>query len=575
MKKITLLAFAILSFFTLQAQEKAPKWVKKSAPAVVSVSTYDVTGAKLRTGTAVVTSANGEALSDYALFKDAASAVITTQKGVEFPVSSIIGADDFYDVIKIKIDFPKKQAFASLATSKPAAGSTVIMLPYSDAKKPLFKVGTIKEATTLKDSYSYYELNLPLVTTQLSAPIFTDAGELIGLAQADAQASTTRSFAISAAYVNSLRISASDAFNKTYLSIGIRKAWPASVDDALVMLFVLSATQSPTEKLATLTDFIETFPQSQEGYINRASHYAYARKQLETAGKTAAYFLDKANEDIATALSKADNQAEVLYNQANLIYNQVASDSLLQSEEWSIEHALEVLDEALAIEEKPQYNILKGDIKFYQQKYDESLAAYNVVNASDQATHGSYYWAAKAKQQLPDVNVGDVIALLDSAVMRCGLHFQKEAAHYVLERVSLKTDLGLFKEIVADYDVYYTLVKGEVADAFYYYREQAKFRLGDLDGAMLDINEALNLSPKDATYLAEKAAIQVRLKDYDAALKSIDAALVLNPAFAACYRLRAVCYIRLKQPANICAALTKAVELGDPVAAKLKQQHCK
>ena len=575
MKKITLLAFAILSFFTLQAQEKAPKWVKKSAPAVVSVSTYDVTGAKLRTGTAVVTSANGEALSDYALFKDAASAVITTQKGVEFPVSSIIGADDFYDVIKIKIDFPKKQAFASLATSKPAAGSTVIMLPYSDAKKPLFKVGTIKEATTLKDSYSYYELNLPLVTTQLSAPIFTDAGELIGLAQADAQASTTRSFAISAAYVNSLRISASDAFNKTYLSIGIRKAWPASVDDALVMLFVLSATQSPTEKLATLTDFIETFPQSQEGYINRASHYAYARKQLETAGKTAAYFLDKANEDIATALSKADNQAEVLYNQANLIYNQVASDSLLQSEEWSIEHALEVLDEALAIEEKPQYNILKGDIKFYQQKYDESLAAYNVVNASDQATHGSYYWAAKAKQQLPDVNVGDVIALLDSAVMRCGLHFQKEAAHYVLERVSLKTDLGLFKEIVADYDLYYTLVKGEVADAFYYYREQAKFRLGDLDGAMMDINEALNLSPKDATYLAEKAAIQVRLKDYDAALKSIDAALVLNPTFAACYRLRAVCYIRLKQPANVCAALTKAVELGDPVAAKLKQQHCK
>ena len=575
MKKITLLAFAILSFFTLQAQEKAPKWVKKSAPAVVSVNTYDAAGTKLRTGTAVVTSANGEALADYALFKDAARAVITTQKGIEYPVAAIIGADDFYDVIKIKIDFPKKQPFATLATAKPAAGSAVIMLPYSDTKQPAFKAGTIKEVTTLKDTYSYYELNLPLVTTQLSAPIFTDAGELIGLAQADAQASTTRSFAISAAYVNSLRISASDAFNKSYTSIGIRKVWPASVDDALVMLFVLSGTQSPAEKLVTLTDFIETFPQSQEGYINRASHYAYARKQLETAGKSAAYFLEKATDDIETALSKADNKAEVLYNQANLIYNLAASDSLLQSAAWSIEHALEVLDEALAIDAQPQYNILKGDIKFYQQKYDEALAAYNIVNSSDQATHGSYYWAAKAKQQLPNVNVSEVIALLDSAVISCGAHFQKEAAHYVLERVALKTDLGLFKEIVADYDLYYTLVKGEVADVFYYYREQAKFRLGDLDGAMQDINEALKLSPKDATYLAEKAAIQVRLKDYEAALQSIDAALVLDPTFAACYRLRAVCYIRLKQPANVCAALTKAVELGDPVAVKLKKQHCK
>jgi tetratricopeptide (TPR) repeat protein len=341
------------------------------------------------------------------------------------------------------------------------------------------------------------------------------------------------------------------------------------------MLFVLSGTQSPTEKLATLTDFIANFPQSAEGYANRASHYAYARKQLAIDGKTEQDFLDKANEDIATALSKTDDKAEVLYNKANLIYNLAASDSLLQSADWSIDRALEVLDEAIAINPLPQYSLLKGDIKFYQQHYDEALALYNVVNATDHATHNSYYWAAKAKQQLPNVNVGEVIALLDSAVVRCGTHFQKEAAHYVLERVSLKTDLGLFKEIVADYDLYYSLVSGEVADVFYYYREQAKFRLGDLDGAMQDINEALQLSPNDATYLAEKAAIQVRLKDYSAALQTIDAALVIDPKFAACYRLRAVCYIRLKEPAKICEALTKAVELGDPVAAKLKKQHCK
>jgi tetratricopeptide (TPR) repeat protein len=575
MKKITLLAFAILSFFTLQAEQKAPKWVKKAAPAVVSVDTYDAAGKKLRTGTAVVTSIDGEALSDYALFNGAARAEVTTSKGEKHAVSAIIGANDLYDVIKIKIDFPKKAPFVSLVTNKPVANASVVMLPYSTAKEASFLTGTVQEVTPLVDTYSYYQLNLPLITTQLSAPIFTEEGELVGLAQADAAGSTTRSYAISAPYINSLRISASDIFNKTYTGIGIKKAWPASVDDALVMLFVLSGTQKPTEKLATLNDFIASFPQSAEGYTNRASHYAYARKALMEGGESEEALLSKAKEDFETALTKAEDKSEVYYNQANLIYNVAVSDTLLQSSDWSVDAALAVLEEAISVDPKPQYTLLKGDITFYQQRYEEALALYEAVNATEGATHTSYYLAAKAKEQLPNANVGEIIALLDSAVVRSGSHFKKEAAHYVLERVALKTDLGLYKEIVADYDLYYTLVNGEVADVFYYYREQAKFRLGDLQGAMQDINEALNLSPKDATYLAEKAAIQVRLKEYDAALKSIDAALAIDPKFAACYRLRAVCYIRLKQMTQVCEALTQAIELGDPVAEKLKKQHCK
>ena len=132
-----------------------------------------------------------------------------------------------------------------------------------------------------------------------------------------------------------------------------------------------------------------------------------------------------------------------------------------------------------------------------------------------------------------------------------------------------------YKEAVDDYDLYYLLMGGRVSDAFFYYREQAKFRLGDLAGALKDIREAIKMSPQDPNYYAEEASIYIRMQTCDQALASIEKALSIAPDFAACYRLKGVCFIRQEKKAEACAAFQKAKELGDPVADKLIQEHCK
>ena len=126
-----------------------------------------------------------------------------------------------------------------------------------------------------------------------------------------------------------------------------------------------------------------------------------------------------------------------------------------------------------------------------------------------------------------------------------------------------------YKEAVADYDLYYQICNGKVDDNFYYYREQAKFRMDDLDGALLDIRQAMNLAPGNAMYPAEEASIYIRQKKYEEALRSIDKALAIAPEFAACYRLRGVCLQRSGKAEEARAALLKAKELGDPAAEKL------
>lgn len=572
MKKIILLIAICCQVLSVVAQKDAPKWADKAKKAIVSVETFNKEGKKLRSGTGFFINETGEAVSDYALFIGADKATVTDTEGKQLPVTTILGADELYDVVKFKVAVPKKVTALSLAQEPVEVGAVVYMLPYSAGKTATCIQGPVIEVSKVKEPYGYYKLEIPLTDANVSAPIITSTGEVLGLAQTDVAKKENNSYAISAAFVNSLNVATSDAFNKTYTQIGIKKAWPEKVEDALVSLFLGSGSKSAKEYLDILNDFIATFPNSAEGYINRASHYAFNRAALS---ENPSQMFAAAKEDMNTALKYTNNKGDVYYNYAKLIYGIAISDSTLTDKDWSIPAALETLQKAISAEDLPAYRQLEADINFYQKQYQKAFDLYTIVNSSPAASANSYYWAAKAKQNIEGTSIGDVIALLDSAAAKCETTIPKEAAPYILESVELKMQLGLYKEAVADYDKYYGLVGGQVADAFFYYREQAKFRQGDLDGALQDINQAIKLSPDDASYYAEQASIYVRQKKYDEAQKSITKALEIAPEFAACYRLRGVCYVRQEKKAEACTAFNKAKELGDPLADKLIKENCK
>lgn len=575
MKKIFLLMAIGCLAFPVMAQKKAPKWMDKEKKAVVLVTTYGKDGSKISTGTGFFISETGEALAGYTMFKGAAKATVTDVDGRDLPVTTILGANELYDVIKFKVEVPKKVTYLSLAGEPLSNGAPSYLMPYTPGKAVPFKEGQITEVSKVEEPFGYYKLNFSLEPTQLNAPVLTADGEVFGLAQEDATGKADVSYAMSAGYVNHLEISSADAFNSVYKNIGIKKAWPKDVDQAVVTLFLLANTHDVKAHLETLNDFIATFPQSAEGYLNRANHYAYNRKELAAAPGEQAKYLDLALQDIATAAKYTDNKGEESYNRAKLIYSVVASDSTLNNPDWSIEAAMQNIQAAISENDQPVYHQLEGDLYFYQKQFDQAFDAYMKVNNSDMASSLSYYWAAKAKENIPGAQIADIIALLDSAVVKCGPTPTPEAASYVLERVDYKMQLGQYPQAVADYNLYYDMAGGKVNDMFYFYREQANFRLGDLDAALKDIQEAIKLNPNDPSYHAEEASVFTRMEKYAEALSSVDKALALAPEFAACYRLRGVCYVRQDKKAEACEAFNKAKELGDPVADKLIREHCK
>lgn len=574
MKRLLLLGWLACVSFSLFAQQKAPKWMEKQKKAIAKITTYKEDGTTLHTGNGFFISEDGKLLSAYSLFNGAYKATVTDGGGKTYEVSTVLAADELYDVIKLQVEVPKKVNFLKMAAAPLVVGAPVYLQPYTADKVKTFATGKVEEVTKLKDVYHYYKLSFPLEVSWVNAPVLNEEGEVFGLAQEDASGKKEVSYAVSAAYAESLQISTMDMLSPTYTAIGIKKAWPADREQAQIALFLMGNSQDAQTYLNTLNDFVAAFPDWSESYIRRASHYAYHRTDLANDRAGQLQYLEKARADMKQALDLAEKKSDVLYSEAQLIYSVALSDSTLKAD-WTVEHAQNRLTEAMTAENNPVYHQLQGEMYFNQGKYDEAYQEYMIVNQSDAANASSWYMAAKSKSSKQGgVNIGEVIQLLDSTIACYGESMNPEMAPYILERIDWRLKLMQYEQAVADYDLYYKVVGGRVDDSFYYLREQAKFRQGDLEGALQDIRQAMAINAKSPMYLAEEASIFIRQKKYAEALQSIDKALALAPDFAACYRLRGVCFLRTEKKDAACEAFNNAKELGDPVADKLIKENC-
>ena len=549
------------------AAQRDPGWVERAKQAVFSIETYDSNG-NVRKGNGFFIRSTGEAVSDYALFNGAVRAVVTDAGGRKMQVNHIIGADEVYDVIRFKVSAPRNVPFLPVASGMPVKGAEAYLLL---AESPVRK-GEIEEITMIKDSFEYYRVDLPLTALQVSLPLLTADGEVFALTQADVSGKN-KTYGVSLSYIQGLHFTPIDMLGKTYASIGIRKTWSENYDEAQLALLLYASQQDAPTYLETLNDYIETFPNQADGYLSRASHMMRFRRELAASQAEQMQMAAMATADLNTYLKNNPRQDDGLYNQAKLMYDVLLDDTTAVSKDWNIQVASEKLQRALAIEDVPTYRHLEGDIAFFQGDFEKAYNSYMIVNRSPSASSLSFFLAAKTREQLPEVNPNELIALMDSAVAK-SMMIPLEAAAYLQESIDLKMQFGQFEAAVKDYDQLYRALAGNVTDVFYYYREQAKFRAGDLDEALTDIFTAIALDPQNAVYYAEEASIYLRMQEPVKAQESVEKSLALDANFAASHRLLGLCLVRQEKKDEACQAFQKAKELGDPVVDRLIAENC-
>ena len=565
MRRSILLLLTALSFAPGLTAQETFKWTEKARAAVFSVITYSAEDKILGTGNGFYISADGTAVSDYSLFKGAARAVIVTSDGVELPVLYIMGANDMYDVVKFKAAQAGKAVTLSMAYTAPQVGETVYLLPYSTQKASTLQRGTVQRVDTISGGHPYYTIDMQTAEKSVSCPVMNAAGQVVGMVQKNASADSKESYAIGVGYASALSITAFSSQNSTLNAIGIKKGFPEDESQALVYLYMNASQVSNEEYLSMLTEFISRYPGNSEGYQRRATCYmAFGEDRYNAL----------ADADLKKSLSVSEKKEDGYYGIAKILYSyNLSLGDGTPYQGWGYENALENINSAIKLSDQPSYRQTQGDICFAMQKYPEAYEAYMAVSKSQMKSAQSFYSAAMSKELTEGSDLGEVLALMDSAVAQYARPYGKEAAPYVYERARVKTLLEKWRDAVVDYNDFYSAMLGQVTADFYITREQAELKSRMFKQAIDDVNKAVDLEPENFDFWVEKAGVHIRVNQLDEAIAALNQSISIDGTNGGAYRMLGYCQVQKGDKNAGIANLQKAVELGDDTAASLIEKY--
>ncbi|MBO7128706.1 MAG: tetratricopeptide repeat protein [Prevotella sp.] len=548
---------SLLHLFTFSPLMAQPGWVKKATKSVFTVKTFSADGSLIGSSNGFFTGTDGEAISNFTPFKGASRAVIIDAAGKEIPVSAIMGANDMYDVVKFRVATNKTQPL-TIATEVAPTGSTVWLLPYRETK--VIKSGAVRKAETFQEEYAYYTVAMQTPETAVSCPLLNEAGEVIGLMQQPASATDSLSYAVSARFVDSLKVTGLSLSDPALKMTAIKKELPSTLDETNLLIYLASTSVDSVTYAGLVNDMIEKYPQAPDGYLYRAELAANATKYAE------------ADKDMTQALKVAkDGKDEVLFSYARMIYNKEIYQNNLPYEPWSLDKALSNIQEANGINPQPGYQQLEGNILFAQKKYDEAYHIFTELTNTSLDKAELWYSASRCKEMQKDTTA--MLALLDSAVCTFSKPYLKQAAPYLWTRGNKRFDCGKYRDAVADFNEYEQLMATQVNARFYYIRHQAEVEGRLYQQALNDLDRAMQMEPKETLYRAEKASLLIRVGKYDDAIEPAEECITLEPDGSNGYLLKGLALCLKGNKKEGLELLGKAKDMGDPQADTLIEKY--
>ena len=458
-------------------------------------------------------------------------------------MKAMLGANDTYDVARFRVDGQKTSPL-TIAGGLAAEGEQVWLLPYREVKN--LPNGTVTKAETFSGEYGYYTLSLTMPSSlpseglgdggkisppseglgeaSVGAPLMNGEGLVVGLMQQPYATDGTVSYAVSARFADSLRITGLSINDPVLKSTNIKKALPDDEEQALLTVYLAGMQTDSAAYIALLDEFISQFPQSQDGYLNRA--------QAEAASQQ----YEQADRDIATALKVADKPDEVHYGYSRLIYqvNMLAQEPQIVNGKpvdrelpWTLDKALEEAKKAYDINPLPSYLHQQAVTLMAMKRYDEAYADYEQLSSGPLRSADLFYEAARCKQLQNDTVAQ--MALLDSCVATFSKPYLKEAAPYLVAVAQAKMEAGKNRDAVTLLNDYEKLMQADLNDRFYYLRFEAEVAGRLFQQALNDITQAIQMNPTTDLYYAEKASLQVRVGLYDDAIATAKACIEVAP----------------------------------------------
>lgn len=560
--------YTLLLCLTALTSSAQPKFASKVSKGIVSLNTYDRQGNLLRQGTAFFVGANGEAIADFRLFKNAYQASIIDASGKQIDVDLILGADDTYSMVRFHVN-TKGNAFIPSVTSFQPMKSTVYVLGRADGGKMESAQAVVADTAMIQGKYVYYGLDKQVDEVLTGAPVFNESGALVGMLHPQLGG---KNYVLDIRFRDELKIQPFP-FTSASVALGnifIPKALPETPEEALVYLYAKSRSASNEEYMDMVNRFVAAYPKNAEGYLRRATPLIDLTR------------FDEADRDLQQYLSLVDDKAVGNYNVASLIFDKLRLQPEPAYEKWNEDVAIQYVDKALSLNaskpeeerklEKTRYQILKGQLLMNKPDYDGALALYEELN-SESGGSPTYLYAISLAREGRGDSIGAVMEPIDSAIAKFSEPLPTEAANYIIRRGQLHANAGQYREAVQDYNQYAYLLNNQVSPVFYYERSQIEVNARMYQPAMDDINKAIEMAPREPLYHVERGALAVRVSMFDECIESCQTALRLNPDIIDAYRILGYAQLQKGDKTNAKINLQKAIDMGDETARMLMNTY--
>lgn len=531
-----------------------PTPVKNAAKSVFTLTTFKADGSLLASSHGVFIDANGTGICDWAPFDGASRAVVMDANGKSLDVECLLGANEIYDVAKIKVK--GKTTPATLATAPTAEGTPIYLVGYS-VKKPDIVETKVSKVEMFMDKYAYYIIQMMAPENAVGCPFVNASGQVIGFLQQSQY--TTDYHSTDANYIADFEVTGLTANDPVLRRTEIPTALPDDKEQALLALVLAQQGNAPRYD-KTIDMFVEKYPDLPDGY------YARAQKAVNANDFAAA------QKDMETAIKMSTEKDEAHFDYARVIYQKELYKLDQSYPAWNLDKAIDEARQAYAIQPQPLYRHLEAQILFTKKEYQQAYDIFLELNKTEMRNPELFYEAAQCKTLL-QAPKEEVIALLDSAINLFQRPYPIDAATYFLYRGTMLEEKGEYRKAVHDYNQVDTLLRGSLGADFYYKREQCEVKGKLFQQALQDIEIATILAPDEPLYVAEMASLQLRVNMKEEALANAQKAIDMDSEYSDAYLIKGLTLIQLGKKKDGIAALEKAKDMGNEQAPGLIEKY--
>ena len=537
----------LISLLCLCGAIAQPTTIKNVAQSMFALNAYDASGKQIATANGVFLSADGVAACPWSAVREASRVEVVAFSGKTYPVTHILGANELYDVCRVRVDIPK--AVAAPTTNTTAVKDSKLWLVETIDRRTVSTSYEVDKVETFMDKYAYYVFSYNNHKPTQGAAFVNEKGQVVGLLQQSARSLCAN--AVDVRFISTLTASNLDISNSLYAKTGLRLALPSDKQNALLMVMLAADGQDTAKYAGYLTDYIKQFPKEVDGYATSALNKS-------TYGDW-----QGADADMQTALRLASDKAEAHSEYARVMYQKLIYSADTTFASWTFDRALDEAEKAYNLNPQPQYLHRVAQIKFSMGQYEDACGKFLSLAVKEMHTSEVYFEAAQCKTQL-GAPKAEVLELLDSCVAVAPRPLTNLSAPYVLARGQLYEQMEEYRKAIADYNTYDTLMYGRANAAFYYTRHKCEVATRQYQQALDDLAHAAYIGGADAPlYLAELASLQLRVNMNEEAIKTSDLCMQINPDGTDAYIIKGVALVQLKRKAEAIECFKKAKEMGD------------